>query len=100
MNGIGQWIDAPREAPQDGSFCQVATWTENTFVYSWGPYPTVIPPNVSTIRIRAIEDVFGNFDTHALRSDRKLRMPILQDIRDGSDASSYDDGWLKESDSD
>ena len=29
-----------------------------------------------------------------------LHAQILQDIRDGTDASSYDDGWLEESDSD
>ena len=81
-------------------FFQVSTWTDNTFVYSWGPYPTVIALNVSTIRRRAIEDVPVIPDTVALRSERELHGQILQYIRDGSDASSYDNGWLEESDSD
>ena len=34
MNRSFQWLDVPRAVPQAGSFCRVATWTENTFVYS------------------------------------------------------------------
>ena len=55
VNGSVKWLDVTCAAPQAES--SVTTWTENTFVYSWGSYPTVIPPNVSTIRQRAIEDV-------------------------------------------
>ena len=33
VNGSVQWIDDLCAALQDGSFCQVANWTENTFVY-------------------------------------------------------------------
>ena len=79
VNGSAQWLDDPCAAPKSGSFCQVATWTENTFVYSWGPYPTVIPPNVSTIRRHAIENVPVNPQA----VERDLHAQILQDIRDG-----------------
>ena len=99
MNGSVQWIDAPHSAPQAGSFCQVATWTENTFVYLSVPYSTAILPNVSTIRRRVIEDVPVNPHTLALQAKREIHAQILQDICDRSDASSYDDGWIKESDS-
>ena len=74
-------------------------WTENTFVYSWGTYPTVIPSNIFTIRRLAIEDVPVNPDTVALLSERELHARIIQEISDGSDASSYGNGWLEESDS-
>ena len=57
VNRSVQWLDVPRAALQAESFCCVTTWTENTLVYSWGPYPTVIPPNVSTNRQLEIEDV-------------------------------------------
>ena len=77
VNGSVQWIDAPRVDPQAGSFCQVATWTENTFVYMWGPYPTVIPPNVSTIRRREVEDVPVNPNTLLLQAKRELHARII-----------------------
>ena len=93
------WVADPLMEVSNVSMLPV-TWTENTFVYSWGPYPTVIPPNVFTIRRRTIEDVPVNPDTLALRAERELHPWILQDIHGGSDASSYDDVWLKESDSD
>ena len=48
VNTSVQWIDVPRPFGKTGS--RVATWTENTFIYSWGTYPTVIMPNRSTIR--------------------------------------------------
>ena len=114
VNGIFLWLDVLRPSSQAGS--RVATWTENTFVYSWGTYPTVIPPNVYTIRQRAIDNVTVNPHTLAcwanherLRRihaewrqavERELHVRILQEICDGSDVSSNDDGWLEESDSD
>ena len=113
VKGSVQWIDVPRAAPQSGS--RVATWTENTFVYSWGTYPTVILPNVSTIRQRAIDSVHVNPHTLACRAnherlqlicvkrrqavEREIHAQILQDICDGSDASSYDNGWFEDSNS-
>ena len=39
VNGSVQWLDDTCADPQDGS--SVATWTENTFVYYWGTYPTI-----------------------------------------------------------
>ena len=114
MNRSVQWLNVPRAAPQAG-IC-VATWTENTFVYSWGPYRTVIPPNASNIWLRAIENVPVNPYTLACQAnnkrlqlicverrkdfERELHARILQDIRDGSDASFYDDCSLKETESD
>ena len=75
MNGSVQWLDAPRADPQAGIFCQVSTWTKNTFVYLWGPYPTSITPNVSTIQRRAIEGVPVNPNTIALRANHeRLRL--------------------------
>ena len=59
------------------------TWTENTFVYSWGPYPTVIPPNVSTIWQRSIEDVPVNPHTLAyLANHKRLRLIFVERIQD------------------
>ena len=120
------WVADPRMEVSNGSmlhvqlrkreFFQVATWTENTFVYSWGTYPTVIPTNVSTIRRHANEDVPVKPHTVALWAnherpwlirverikavEREIHEQIIQDICDRSDASSYDDVWIEESDSD
>ena len=51
VNMSVEFLDAARATQQVGS--RVATWTENIFVHSWGPYPTMIPHTVSTITRRA-----------------------------------------------
>ena len=51
VNMSVNFLDAPRSTQKVGS--RVATWTKNIFVYSWGPYPTVIPHTFSTIKRRA-----------------------------------------------
>ena len=83
VNWSVRWLDVTRPSSQAGS--RVATWTEKNFVYSWVPYPTVIPPNVSIIRRRAIENVPINphniscrpimnaFDWFVLSGDNLLR---------------------------
>ena len=103
---------------------RVASWTKNLFVNSWGPYPTMIPPNVSSITRRSY-NVPVTFHGLVLRSNherlrqkrvesRQIRVEgllarIRQDIRDKvraewgatlSDYSDSDDGWLNRSDSD
>ena len=67
-----EWINVPRAAQQFGS--RVVTWTENMFVYSWGPYPTMIPYTVSTIKRRAY-DVLVNPHALACRANHeRLRL--------------------------
>ena len=110
VNGSVRWLDVTRTFGGTGT--HITTWTENTFVYSRGPYPTVIPNR--PIRHCAIENVPVNPYTLACRAnqerlrrirveqiqaiERELHARIIQDSRDESDASSYD-GWLKESNS-
>ena len=69
VNGSVQWLDVPRAAAQAGS--PVATWPENTFVYSWVTYPIVITPNVSTIWRIAIDNVPVNLHTITCRANHK-----------------------------
>ena len=101
---------------------RVASWTKNIFVHSWGNYPTMILPTVSTITRRAY-NVPVTPHALVLRANhkclrlkrveciqtrhRELLARIRQDIRDEvraewgaalSDESN--DGWLKGSDSD
>ena len=106
VNENVRWLDVPHPFGENGS--RVATWTENTFIYSWGPYPTVIPNR--PIRRRAIENVPVNPHNLACQAnhkllrricvdrrhgiERELHARILQDIRDGFDASLYE-GRLK-----
>ena len=46
-----EFLDHACVTQQVGS--RVATWTENIFVHSSGPYPTMIPHTVYTIKRRA-----------------------------------------------
>ena len=48
-----KYLDAARATHQVGS-C-VANWTENIFVHSWGPYPTMIPHTVYNMKWRAYD---------------------------------------------
>ena len=61
---------------------RVATWTEKNLVYSWGPYPTMIPN--CPIRRRAIENVSVNPHTLACRENherlQRIRVERRQDI--------------------
>ena len=47
VNTSVEFLDAACATQQVGS--RVATWTENIFVHSWGPYPNMILHTVSTI---------------------------------------------------
>ena len=110
-----EFLDATRTTHKVGSF--VATWTENIFVHSWGPYPTMIPHTVSTIARRAYN---VPVTPHALvlrANHKRLRLKrfewrqtrhrellarIRQDMRDEVRAFLSDDsekGWLKGSNS-
>ena len=51
VNMSVKFIDATLATQQVGS--RVASWTENFDVHSWGPYPTMIPHTVSTIKRHA-----------------------------------------------
>ena len=111
-----EFLDAARATQQVGS--RVTTWTENICVHSWGPYPTLIPHNVSTIKRRAY-DVPVTPHALALRSNherlrlvrverrqtlhRELLARICQDMHCEVRAvlsDDSDDGWFEESDSD
>ena len=51
VNMSVEFLDAASATDQVGS--RVATWTENIFVHSRGPYPTIIIHTVSTIKQHA-----------------------------------------------
>ena len=51
VNESVEFLDVVCTTQQVGS--RVDSWTENIFVHYWGPYPTMIPPNISTITRRA-----------------------------------------------
>ena len=71
-----EWFDVPRVAQQVGS-C-VASWTENIFVYSCGPYPTMIPHTVYIIK-RSAYDVPVNPHALACRANHKyLRLICVE----------------------
>ena len=74
-----------------------ASWTKKIFVHSWGPYPTMILPNVSTITRRAYnlpvtsytfvlranhERIILNHIESKLIRVEELLTRICQDIRD------------------
>ena len=48
VNMSVEFLDAACATQQVGS--RVNSWTENIFVHSWGPCPTMIPHTVSTIK--------------------------------------------------
>ena len=50
VNMSVEFLDGARATQQVGS--RVATWTENIFVHSCGPYPNMIPHTFSTIKRR------------------------------------------------
>ena len=91
---------------------------KNIFVYSWVPYPNMIPHTVSTIK-KCSYDVPVNLHALACRSNHErlqlihverrqtlhieLLARIFQDIHDevrASQSDESDDGWLKGSESD
>ena len=116
VNMSVEFLDAARATQQVGS--RVATWTENIFVHSWGPYPTMIPHTVSTIKRRAYyvhvtpHDLVLRANHERLRLihverrqtlHRELLARICQEMCDKVRAVLYDDsydGWLEVSDSD
>ena len=53
VNMSVKFLDDARATQQVGS--RVATWTENIFVNSLGPYPTMITHTISTIKRRAYD---------------------------------------------
>ena len=60
---------------------RVAYWTSNLFVLSCGPYPTMIPPNVSTITQLAY-NLPVTFHGLVLRSNHKrLRLKRIESRR-------------------
>ena len=113
-------LDVVRTTQQVGS--RVASWTKNLFVHSWVPYPTMIPPTVSTITRRAYNVpvtphalvLRANHERFRLKCvewrrtrHRELLARICQDIcdevRSEWGATLYDDsddGWLDGSNSD
>ena len=116
VNMSAEWLDIPRADQHVGS-C-VTNWTENFFVHSWGPYPTMIPHTVFTIKRCAY---YVPVNPHALayranheclrliRVERRqtlhgeLLARTSQYMRDEVRAFLSDDsndGWLEESDSD
>ena len=110
VNMSVKFLDAARATQKVGS--RVATWTENICVHSWGPYPTSILHNVSTIKRHAY-DVPVTPPTLTLRANhkrlimncverrrtlhRELLARIHQDMRDEVSAvlsNDYYDGCI------
>ena len=111
-----EFLDTARATQQVG--IRVASWTDNIFVHSWGPYPTMIPHTVSNITRGAYNApvtppdlvLRANHERLTLKRVEWRRTPhrqflarILQDmrdkVRDNLSDDSYD-GWLEVSDSD
>ena len=111
-----EFLDAARATHQVGS--RVASWTENIFVNSWGPYPTLITHTVSIIKRRAYNVpvtlhalvLQANHERLRLKRvewrqtcHRELLARIRQDMREEVRAvlsNDFDDGWLMGSNSD
>ena len=110
------FIHAAHATPQVGS-C-VATWTENIFVHSLGPYPTMITHTISTIKRRAYDVPVTPHDLVLGANHKRLRLKrverrqtlhrellarICQDMCDEVHAVLSDDSddiWIKGSNSD
>ena len=59
----------------------VASWNKNIFVHSWGLYPSIIPPNFSTITRRAY-NLPVTFHGLVLRSNHgRLRLKSIESRR-------------------
>ena len=71
-----EFLDVVRTTHQVQS--RVTSWTKNIFVHSWGPYPTMIPPTVSTIT-RRVYNLPVTFHGLALRSNHeRLRLKRVE----------------------
>ena len=109
VNVSVQWLGVPLPFVETGIV--TAAWTENTFVYSWGTNPTVIP-NLPIRRRTTLQSVPINLRAFACRANpdclryncverrqtlqRELHAQILLDIREEVLFDDSNDGWLKE----
>ena len=116
VNMSVKFLNAARATQEVG--IRVTSWTENIFVHSWGPYPTMIPCTVSTITRRAYNAPVTPHTLVLRANNKRLRLKcvewrrtrhreLLAIIRQDMGAEvraalsdDSDDGWLEGSDSD